>query len=69
MIGLFKNRSDDMREFVGVVNLTLGSNYSDFFSLWLRCVGFPLLNAVELFDTNQESYTGAIYRLKVRVVD
>ena len=43
-IGLFKNRSGDVSEFVGVVNSTLGADYSDFFNTWLRCVGFPLLN-------------------------
>lgn len=47
-LSTFKNKSGDVSKFLAVVNNTLNQDYSKFFNTWLKIVGYPLLNVVEL---------------------
>lgn len=56
---------------------TLNKDYSDFFNTWLKVVGLPVLNVVELFDKDdkvteikisQESLSGSIYQFKIPIL-
>ena len=66
----FKNQNSDVNEFISVVNNKLNDDYSKIF-------GLPILNVVELFDTNgkiaeikifQESFTQTIYTFKIPII-
>lgn len=73
----FKNKSANVQQFIDVVNDTLNNDYSDFFNTWLKNVGFPFLNVVELYDEfdhiiciclSQLSQNDAIYQFNVSIV-
>lgn len=73
----FKNKSANVQQFIDVVNDTLNNDYSEFFNTWLKNVGFPFLNVVELYDESdhiiciclsQLSQNDAIYQFNVSIV-
>ncbi|KAK8839955.1 hypothetical protein M9Y10_031670 [Tritrichomonas musculus] len=76
-LNTFKNKNGEVDEFITVANNTLNKDYSDFFNTWLKVVGLPVLNVVELFDKDdkvtgikisQESLSGSIYQFKIPIL-
>ncbi|KAK8888742.1 hypothetical protein M9Y10_033476 [Tritrichomonas musculus] len=56
----YKNKNADIADFISLVNNTLNEDHSDFFNTWLKKVGFPLLNVVELYND-----AGQIVEIKI----
>ena len=43
---LYRNKSADVNQFISVVNSSLNKDFSKFFNVWLKNVGFPFLNCM-----------------------
>lgn len=72
----FKNKCADTNDFINLVNKQLNDDYTDFFDVWLRKEGNPVLNVVEVKSESQpdkiigikiiqKSSSNSVYKFKL----
>lgn len=71
----FKNKSAEANDFIEIANKTLNNDYSEFFNVWLRSIGYPALFVEPIVSQEkyvgvnvvQKSFNGSVFQFKLQV--
>lgn len=75
----FKNKSAVVNDFIEMANKTLNNDYSHFFNVWIRSVGYPALFVDQIVSKNdenkligvvvtQKSFSGSVFQFNLPIV-
>ena len=72
-LNTFKNKSIELSDFISIVNSTMKEDYTNFFNIWLKKVGFPVLTLREIGENIgitivQLKNADEVYKFKVPIV-
>lgn len=76
---LFKHKCAEASDFISVASSTVNKDYSEFFNVWLRSVGFPALFVNQIISKDepnkfvgititQKSYSNSVFQFKLPIV-
>lgn len=75
----YKNKSAEAFDFVNLANSTLDNDYTEFFTVWLRSIGYPALFVNPIYDNDdkskiigitvtQTSFENSIFQFKLPII-